>query len=160
MRLGRRNRRHWQVPGTPHSDVNSPVTPANEEVYRNGRLPRLMDQELIDALNVPVGAGHHRCDRVTRRLGTGRRAGSAVAMVRGERRRRTGPRRPRQRHRRHPPWSVDYPLATFNGASAPGSVLGSYSLMSREEFDEAYGSREAYLELIEESNARQIELST
>jgi hypothetical protein len=51
---------------------------------------------------------------------------------------------------------LDYPLATFNGASAPGSVFGSYSLISPEEFEQTYGSREAYLELIHESNASQI----
>lgn len=52
---------------------------------------------------------------------------------------------------------LDYPLATVNGASAPGSVFGSYSLISQEEFKQSYGSSEAYLELIKESNTDQIE---
>ncbi|NMR28640.1 hypothetical protein HGO92_02815 [Arthrobacter sp. SF27] len=152
------NRRHWQVPGTPHTDVSSPVTPANEEVYRSGRLPRLMDQEFIDALNpyplepTIIAATESLVDRAK----DGEPAAPSQSfemnddgeLVRDDHANVTGGVRY---------GLFDYPLATFIGASAPGSVFGSYSLISQEEFEQTYGCREAYLKLIEDSNASQIE---
>lgn len=54
-------------------------------------------------------------------------------------------------------WELPDSVMQFDGVSALGSVFGSYSLISQEVFEQTYGSREAYLELIEKSNADQIE---
>ncbi|HCA86892.1 MAG TPA: hypothetical protein DEQ61_16245 [Streptomyces sp.] len=47
------NRRHWQVPGTPHTDLLSPVIPADEEIYKAGRLPNtaVHDKAFRESLN-------------------------------------------------------------------------------------------------------------
>lgn len=48
-------RRHWHVAGAPHSDARSAVIPANSEIERARRLPRMMDDALLASLNiVPV----------------------------------------------------------------------------------------------------------
>src|SRR5699024_5864029 len=48
------NNYQWQVPGTPHTDLLSPVIPADEEIYQAGRLPNtdVHDQAFRDSLDV------------------------------------------------------------------------------------------------------------
>lgn len=142
-------RRHWQVPGTPHTDVNSPVSPADDEVYASARLPRLMDQAFIDALNpYPLEpsiiaatealiAWVQDVTEAAPSLWYDQRGGE---LVRDEHGNVTGGVRY---------GLLDHPLAAFRGASEPGSVFGSYELISADEFRAAYGTRDAYLDLLE-----------
>lgn len=142
-------RRHWQIPGTPHTDVNSPVTPADDEVYQAARLPRLMDQAFIDALNpYPLEPA---IIAATEALIAWVEDGTAAApslwydqrsgeLVRDEHGNVTGGVRY---------GLLDHPLAAFRGASEPGSVYGSYDLISADEFRRTYGTRDAYLDLLE-----------
>lgn len=45
-------RRHYMVAGTPHTDLRSTVLPAADEIRRAGRLPRTMDTQFLNALNL------------------------------------------------------------------------------------------------------------
>lgn len=45
-------RRHYQVAGTPHTDLRTPVLPQAKEIRRAGRLPRVMDGTFRERLNV------------------------------------------------------------------------------------------------------------
>lgn len=142
-------RRHWQVPGTPHTDVNSPVTPADDEVYASARLPRLMDQVFIDALNpYPLEpaiiaatealiAWVQDDTEAAPSLWYDQRDGE---LMRDEHGNVTGGARY---------GLLDHPLAAFYGASEPGSVYGSFELIPADEFVATYGTRDAYLDLLE-----------
>lgn len=150
------NRRHWQVPGTAHTDLTSPVIPAKEEILKSGRLPRNMDPEFIDALNpyplepAIIAAMEALIDWTEE----GKPAAPSKwfdiedgQLVRDEHDNATGGVRY---------GLIEYPLASFKGAASTGAVYGSYDLISAEEFKKTYGSREAYLSRIRASNAKQI----
>lgn len=142
-------RRHWQVPGTPHTDVNTPVRAAGEEVLASARIPRVMTDEFIAALNpYPL---EPTIIAATEALIAWTREGTPAApstwfdqadgeLVRDEDGNVTGGLRY---------GLLDHPLATFRGAVEPGEVYGSYELLTAEQFVARYGTRDAYLELVE-----------
>lgn len=151
------NRRHYQVPGTPHADLLSPVIPADEEVLRSGRLPRVMTPEFIAALNIyplepTIIAG---TEALIRWIEDGVEAPASLwfdieggALVRDEHGNATGGVRY---------GLIDHPLGTYIGAVGPGQVFGSMDLISAEEFAATYGTRQDYLALIQEANDAQLE---
>lgn len=151
------NRRHYQVPGTPHTDLLSPVSPSDEEVRRSGRLPREMSDEFIAALNrLPLEPAI---------------IAASEALVRWS---RDGHEAPPSRWLRFEDGELardgrgnaeggvrygllDHPLGTFRGAAGAGQVYGTMSLMSAEEFAAVYGTRLAYLTLIRKANLEQLQ---
>jgi hypothetical protein len=153
------NRRHWQVPGTPHTDLLSPVIPADEEIYQAGRLPntQVHDPAFRAALNpyplepAIIAAAEALVDWAK----TGRPAAPSRwfdqadgALVRDEYGNVTGGVRY---------GLIEHPLGQYRGGAAPGAVFGSVDLISAEEFAQTYGTREDYLALIAETDAAQIE---
>lgn len=153
------NRRHWQVPGTPHTDLLSPVIPADAEIYQAGRLPntQVHDPAFRAALNpyplepTVIAAADALVDWSKRNQEAGPsqwfdQAGGA--LVRDEHGNVTGGVRY---------GLIEHPLGQYRGGAAPGAVYGSVDLISAEEFAQTYGTREAYLELIAELDAGQIE---
>lgn len=153
------NRRHWQVPGTPHTDLLSPVIPADEEIYKSGRLPNtaVHEQEFRDALNpyplepTIIAAA----EALVTWSKTGKEAAPSLwfdqadgALVRDGSGNVTGGVRY---------GLIEHPLGTYLGASKPGSVYGSVDLITAEEFEQTYGSRAEYLALVGEVDAEQID---
>jgi hypothetical protein len=153
------NRRHWQVPGTPHTDLLSPVIPADDQIYQAGRLPNtaVHDEAFRDALNpypiepAVIAAAESLVNWSKRNRAAAPSQWFAQqdgALLRDEH----GNVADGVRY-----GLIEHPLGQYLGASAPGSVSGSIDLLSAEEFTETYGSREAYLALVAQVDARQIE---
>lgn len=150
------NRRHYQVPGTPHTDLLSPVTPSEGEIRRSGRLPREMSAEFIAGLNrlplepVIIAASEALVRWV--RYGIEAPPSQWLQLADGELARdERGNARGGIRH-----GLIDHPLGTFKGAVGAGQVYGSMSLISAEEFTTTYGTRLAYLTLIRKANLAQL----
>ncbi|KAE8766019.1 alpha/beta hydrolase domain-containing protein [Georgenia thermotolerans] len=153
------NRRHWQVPGTPHTDLLSPVIPADEEIYKAGRLPntQVHDPAFRAALNpyplepTVIAATEALVDWAR----TGKEAAPSQwfdqaggALTRDATGNVTGGVRY---------GLIEHPLGQYRGGAAPGAVYGSVDLVSAEEFAAAYGTRENYLALVAEFDAAQID---
>ncbi|TRW44519.1 alpha/beta hydrolase domain-containing protein [Georgenia yuyongxinii] len=153
------NRRHWQVPGTPHTDLLSTVIPADEEIYQAGRLPntQVKDPAFREALNpyplepTIIAAA----DSLVSWAKKGHEAAPSQwfdqtggALVRDQHGNVTGGVRY---------GLIEHPLGQYLGAAGPGAVYGSVDLLSAEEFAQTYGTREAYLEMIAEFDAGQVE---
>ena len=139
-------RRHWQIPGAPHTWSASPVIPTNEELVKAGRLPRaevtpewLATQNpyplepaivsAIEALAAWVVDG-------TPAPESGYFEQADDALVRDELGNVVG--------------GVRYglnrlPLASID-ATDPPNMQGTVTVISRDAFAQAYGSRSAYLE--------------
>lgn len=153
------NRRHWQVPATPHTDLLSPVIPADEQIYRAGRLP-----------NTTVHSGAFR-ESLNPYPIEPTVIAAAEALVNWSKRNEEAP--PSQ-------WFdqangaltrddagnvtggiryglLEHPLGQYLGAAAPGAVYGSTDLISADEFSQTYGTREAYLAQVARADATQIE---
>lgn len=153
------NRYHWQVPGTPHTDLLSTVIPADEEIAKAGRTwnTQVHDPEFRAALNLYplepaiIAAAQALID--AHREGTAPAPSAWFAQADGELVRddagnvtggvRYG--------------LLEYPLGQYLGAAAPGAVYGSMELISAEEFAAAYGTRAEYLALVSEFDTGQIE---
>lgn len=153
------NRRHWQVPGTPHTDLLSPVIPADGEILKAGRLPNtaVHDAAFRDALNpypleptviaateALIGWSKSKKDAAPSQWfdqtdgALARNAdGNAAGGIRYG--------------------LIEHPLGQYLGAAAPGAVYGSTDLISAGEFAGTYGTRADYLALIGEVDAAQIE---
>lgn len=152
------NRRHWQVPGTPHTDLLSPVIPADDQIYQAGRLPNtsVHRPEFRDALNpyplepAIIAAAESLMDWSKRNkaaapsLWLGQQDGSLLRDANGN---AVGGVRF---------GLMEHPLGQYLGASGAGSVSGSVDLMTLEEFAAAYGTRDAYLATIATFDAEQI----
>lgn len=153
------NRRHWQVPGTPHTDLLSPVVPADAEIYRSGRLPNtaVHDEAFRSTLNTfplepAIVAATESLINWSKR---NREAApsqwfeqSAGQLVRGADGNAAGGLRY---------GLLEHPLGQFLGAAHPGAVYGSMELISAEEFAQSYGTRSAYLELVGKVDTKLIE---
>ncbi|MCK6212288.1 hypothetical protein KZX45_17230 [Georgenia sp. EYE_87] len=153
------NRRHWQVPGTPHTDLLSPVIPADEEIYKAGRLPntQVHDPAFRESLNLyPIEpAVIAAADALVSWSKKNQEAAPSQwfdqadgALVRDSSGNVTGGVRY---------GLIEHPLGQYLGAAKPGAVYGSDELMTAEEFAAAYGTREDYLALIAEVDAAQVE---
>lgn len=152
------NRRHWQVPGTPHTDLLSPVIPADEEIHKAGRLPNTavhdaafrealnpypIEPTVIAAAEALVAASRTNTDpapsqwfdQVDRTL-VRDDAGNVTGGVRSG--------------------LIEHPLGRYSGGAAPGAVHGSVDLVTAEEFAAQYGTREAYLARIAAVDAGQV----
>ncbi|MHB1065211.1 MAG: alpha/beta hydrolase domain-containing protein [Georgenia sp.] len=154
------NRRHWQVPGTPHTDLLSTVIPADAEIYRAGRLPNtaVHDQAFRDALNpyplepTIIGAAEALISWAKTNtpaapsLWFDQSAGTLVRDADGN---VTGGVRS---------GLVEHPLGAYRGAVTPGAVYGSVDLISADEFASRYGTRTEYLALIAEVDGAQIDV--
>lgn len=139
-------RRHWQIPGSPHTWSASPVIPNNDELVKAGRLPRadvtpqwLATQNpyplepaivaAIEALAAWVVDG-------TPAPASGYLDQSDGALVRDDLGNVTG--------------GITYglnrlPLAAID-ATDPPNMQGTVTVISRAAFAAAYGTRAAYLE--------------
>jgi hypothetical protein len=153
------NRRHWQVPGTPHTDLLSPVIPADEEIYQAGRLPntQVHDPAFREALNLyplePTIIA--AADALVSWSKKNQEAAPSQwfdqadgALVRDEDGNVTGGVRY---------GLIEHPLGQYLGAAKPGAVYGSDELMTAEEFATTYGTRAEYLALVAEVDAAQVE---
>lgn len=153
------NRYHWQVPATPHTDLLSTVIPADEEIYRAGRLPntQVHDAAFRAALNpyplepaiiaaaesliaaaqrdaaIPDSVWFEQVDGALVRDDLGNAVGGLRYGL------------------------LKNPLGQYLGAATPGAVYGSVDLMSAEEFAVAYGTREAYLALMAATDSQLID---
>jgi hypothetical protein len=152
------NRRHWQVPGTPHTDLLSPVIPADEEIYQAGRLPNtdVHDPAFRAALNpYPLEPTVIAAAEALVTWSRTHRPAAPSAwfdqtdgkVVRDDAGNVTGGIRY---------GLVEHPLGRYRGAAGPGKVYGSMDLMTAEEFADTYGTREAYLALVAQADARQV----
>lgn len=152
------NRRHWQVPGTPHTDLLSAVIPADEEILKAGRLPNtaVHDASFRESLNtyplepaiiaaaeavVDWSKSHkdaapsqwfEQSDGALSRTADGNVSGGVRYGL------------------------MEHPLGQYRGAAAPGAVYGAMELISAEDFATAYGTRADYLALIGEVDAARI----
>src|SRR5690606_20339700 len=129
------NRYHWQVPGTPHTDLLSTVIPADEEIAKAGRTwnTQVHDPEFRAALNLyPLEPA---IIAAAQALIDAHQDGTAPApsawfdqadgeLVRDDAGNVTGGVRY---------GLLEYPLGQYLGAAAPGAVYGSMQLMSAEE---------------------------
>lgn len=138
-------RRHWQVAGAPHSDARSRVIPANGEILRARRLPRVMDADFLARLNVlplePVITASMKAivdwvelgvpaapsvffaaqaDRLLETRGGNRRGGIRLGLL-------------------------AEPLARFVGAASDNPVLGELSLLPRTEVLSRFSNLTEYL---------------
>lgn len=152
------NRRHWQVPGTPHTDLLSTVIPADEEIYKAGRLPNtaVHNAEFRAALNpYPIEpAVIAAAEALVSSSKTHRTAAPSQwfdqadgAVVRDEVGNVTGGVRY---------GLMEHPLGQYKGAAAPGAVYGAVDLMTAQEFSEKYGTRSAYLARVAAVDGQQI----
>ncbi|MGC5629378.1 alpha/beta hydrolase domain-containing protein [Georgenia sp. Z1344] len=153
------NRFHWQVPGTPHTDLLSTVIPADEEIHQAGRVPntQVHDADFRDALNLyPLEPA---IIAAAEALVDADQDGTAPAqsrwfdqteaeLVRDGDGNATGGVRY---------GLIEHPLGTYAGAASPGAVYGSMDLISAEEFAARYGTRDAYLEIVSSVDAELIE---
>lgn len=153
------NRQHWQVPGTAHTDLLSPVIPADAEIYRSGRLPNtaVHDEAFRDSLNTyplepaVVAATQSLIDWSKRNREAApskwfeQSAGQLELAADGN---AAGGLRY---------GLLEHSLGQFRGAAQPGAVYGSMELISAEEFAKSYGTRAHYLELIGKVDAKLIE---
>jgi hypothetical protein len=153
------NRRHWQVPGTPHTDLLSPVIPADAEIYKAGRLPNtaVHDPAFRETLNqYPIEpAIIAAADALVSWSKQNKEAAPSQwfdqeggSLTKDEYGNVTGGIRY---------GLIEHPLGQYKGAATAGAVFGSMDLMSAEEFASTYGSREDYLALIAEIDAAQID---
>ncbi|MFL4475295.1 alpha/beta hydrolase domain-containing protein [Paeniglutamicibacter sp. MACA_103] len=153
------NRRHWQVPGTPHTDLLSPVVPADGEILKAGRLPNtaVHDAAFRDSLNpypleptvIAAAEALMAWSKTNREAAPSQWFGQAQgALTRNKEGNVSGGVRY---------GLISHPLGQYRGAAAPGAVYGSTELISAGEFAENYGSRADYLALIAEVDAAQIE---
>lgn len=147
------------MPGTPHTDLLSPVIPADEEIYRGGRLPntQVHDQEFRDALNpYPLEpAIIAAIESLVAWSGDGTEASASQWFDQAEgelSRDETGNVTGGVRY-----GLIEHPLGQYAGAAAEGAVFGSVDLISAGEFEDTYGTREDYLALIAEFDQEQIE---
>lgn len=151
-----KNRRHWMVTATPHTDLLSKEIMQDAEILRSGRLPRVMDQAFIDALNPyplepaiiaaksalvkwhekGVPAAPSRAFDISDGTLVRDSLGNAKGGLRYG--------------------LLNLPLATYTGASAPGSVFGSWKPISLAEFTKRYGTRQAYIAELREANKASI----
>ncbi|MET0933327.1 MAG: alpha/beta hydrolase domain-containing protein [Mycetocola sp.] len=141
------NRRHWQVPGTPHTDLLSPVVPADAEIYQSGRLPNtaVHDPAFRESLN-PYPIEPTVIAAAEALMNWSKRNTVAApsewfdqangALARDESGNVTGGIRY---------GLMEHPLGQYLGGAAPGAVYGSVDLISADEFADTYGTREAYL---------------
>ncbi|WP_411721935.1 alpha/beta hydrolase domain-containing protein [Mycetocola sp.] len=152
------NRRHWQVPATPHTDLLSPVIPADEEIYQSGRLPNTavhnpafreslnpypIEPTVIAAAESLVNWSKRNKDAAPSKWFEQENG----ALARDETGNVTGGVRY---------GLLEHPLGQYRGAAAPGAVYGSVDLMSADEFARTYGTREAYLALVTQVDAVQL----
>jgi hypothetical protein len=153
------NRRHWQVPATPHTDLLSPVIPADDEIYQAGRLPNtaVHSQAFRDALNPypiePTVIAAAEALVKWSKTNTDAAASqwfdqTAGALARDEIGNVTGGVRY---------GLIEHPLGQYRGGVAPGAVYGSVDLISAEEFAASYGTRVAYLAQVADVDSTQIE---
>ncbi|RMB60239.1 hypothetical protein EAX62_11215 [Tessaracoccus antarcticus] len=152
--------RVWAVPGTPHTDLLSPVIPSDEEIAKSGRsfntdvhkpefLERLNHYPLeptifaaTDALvkwhqeGIPAAPSLWETTTATGAL-LRDDAGNALGGVRYG--------------------LIDHPLGQYLGTDGPGfTAHGVMDLMSLSDFTTAYKTRAQYLALMAEVDARQI----
>ncbi len=153
------NRAHWQVPGTPHTDLLSTVIPADSEVYKAGRLPNtaVLDKAFRDALNLyplepaivaaaqalidahqdgsplPASKWHDQADGELTRDASGNVTGGLRYGL------------------------IEHPLGQYLGAASQGAVSGSMDLITAAQFSETYGTRADYLALMGSFDDAQIE---
>ena len=151
-----KNRRHWQVVGTPHTDLLSKEIMADAEILRSGRLPRVMDQAFIDALNPyplePAIIAAKSALVKWHEKGVPAAPSRAFAQKDGKLERDSlGNALGGLRY-----GLIDLPLATYSGASAPGSVFGSWKPISLADFTKRYGTREAYIAQLRKANRASI----
>ncbi|MCV9993960.1 alpha/beta hydrolase domain-containing protein [Paeniglutamicibacter sp. ZC-3] len=153
------NRRHWQVPGTPHTDLLSPVIPADGEILKAGRLPNTavhdaafreslnpypLEPAVIAATEALIDWGKTNKEAAPSRwfdqtdgvLGRNEDGNVAGGVRNG---------------------LIEHPLGQYRGAAAPGAVYGSVDLISAADFAKTYGTRTDYLALIGEVDADLIE---
>lgn len=153
------NRVHWQVPGTPHTDLLSTVIPADSEIYKAGRLPntQVLDKAFRDALNlyplepaiVAAAQALIDADQDASPLPASQwldqadgqllrdKAGNVTGGVRYG--------------------LIEHPLGQYLGAADRGAVYGSMDLITAAKFAETYGTRVKYLDLITGFDETQVE---
>lgn len=137
-------RRHWHVERGPHSDARSRVIPADDEVRRAGRAPRVMDQQFLERLSVlplePVITGAMAA--MVRWVEDGRPAAPSIwfetdndGFVRDE----AGNLRGGVRL-----GLLEHPLADFFAGAPESAVYGAMTLHSTDDVQARYADREAY----------------
>lgn len=152
------NRRHWQVPGTPHTDLLSTVIPADDEIYRAGRLPNtaVHDEDFRVSLNpypiepTVIAAAEALVTWSKRNKAAGPSQWfdqAAGALARDTTGNVTGGIRY---------GLIEHPLGQYRGAATTGAVYGSVDLISADEFAQTYGTRQAYLARLARVDAAQI----
>ncbi|NMR19991.1 alpha/beta hydrolase domain-containing protein [Cellulomonas fimi] len=144
--------RHYQVPGAPHTNKLATVVPDNTELIKAGRTPRdldaLPDNLSLYPLEQTVLAS---IDALVAWIEDGVPAPESVwfetdadlELVRDERGNALGGIRY---------GLIEYPLARFQGGDPADPTHGLMFPITLEEFRATYGTRAAYLALIEESN--------
>ncbi|MPV49793.1 LPXTG cell wall anchor domain-containing protein [Pseudactinotalea sp. HY160] len=153
------NNFQWQVPGTPHTDLLSPVIPADEEIYQAGRLPNTDVHEEAFRASLNIYPLEPTIIAAAEALIDADQQGTVPAaslwydqaggdLVRDESGNVTGGVRS---------GLLEYPLGQYLGAASPGAVYGSMALISAEEFADTYGTRADYLDLMGTFDAGQIE---
>lgn len=152
------NRRHWQVPGTPHTDLLSPVIPADAEIYKAGRLPNtaVHDAAFREALNpypieptvIAAAEALASWSRTNAEAAPSQWFDQADgALVRDSAGNVTGG---------ISSGLIEHPLGRYTGAAAPGAVHGSVDLLTADEFAAKYGTRAAYLAKVAAVDAEQV----
>ncbi len=146
-------RRHWQVAGTPHTDLRSGQLPRPEDIRRSGRIPRVMDRDFLDQLNiiplepavlaamtalvrwvaegVPAAPSiylHVTDDGRVERDGFGNALGGIRSGL------------------------LEYPLGSFQGAADGGAVYGTQQLLSEDKVRERFPDAQSYLSAVREQN--------
>lgn len=153
------NRVHWQVPGTPHTDLLSTVIPADSEIYKAGRLPntQVLDKSFRDALNIyplePAIVAAAQALIEASEDGTPLPASRWFDMSDGELLRDdSGNATGGIRY-----GLIEHPLGQYLGAAGGSVVSGTMDLMTADEFAALYGTRADYLALMGGVDADHIE---
>lgn len=145
-------RRHWQVAGTPHTDLRSGQLPVPEDIRRSGRLPRVMDRRFLAELNlIPleptvlaamqalvrwVAEGAAAAPSIYLRTTADGRLqrddfGNALGGIRSG--------------------LLEYPLGTFRGSDG-GTVYGTQQLLGLKAVRERFADSRAYLSAVSAQN--------
>ncbi len=153
--------RVWAVPGTPHTDLLSPVIPSDEEIAKSGRSfntdvhkPEFLEKLSYYPLEPTIFAA---TDALVKWHQEGIPAAPSLwetttdtgALVRDD----AGNVKGGVRY-----GLIDHPLGQYLGTDGPGfTAHGVMNLISLHEFLAAYGTRADYLALMAEVDAGQIE---